>query len=69
MSKGKLPPDILARAREANRANVVSRLAAAQFDIDHAIGGTPSGDTRDALTEVNIKLLELIEKVKKERWS
>ena len=65
----KVPADILARAREANRANVVSRLAAAQFDIDLAIGGTPSGDTRDELTEINIQLMNLIMKIKLERWS
>lgn len=65
----KIPASILAKAREANRVTVVHRLEAAQRDIDHSIGGTPSSTTRDELTEVNIKLIELIAKIKQERWA
>lgn len=65
----KVPASILAKAREANRASVISRLMAAQFDLDYAVHGVPSGETRNELTEVNIKLIELIAKIKQERWA
>lgn len=43
---------------------LVQQLEAQQLEVDYLVGATPSGNTRNLLTEANINLMLSISKLK-----
>jgi len=48
-----------------HRVLVFTDLSDAQRNIDRAIARTPSGELRDQITDINIRLLSVMDEVKK----